>query len=230
MNPDSKIQSNPPTPAESDVIRRFKADIAAGKNWYTTLLEAVERWQTPAEEVDGRSYRYLIAGEALDWLLLAERLCLEVNGWLPEDEKTALLFHNKPPLAISPADFKKFIGKHKYNQYLNYFYGITVEEALVQAAEDEVRKERRVLVQDNEQGVNDEAYRRIYGETQHELLKCFRHENEYPQSRRINLSELKEFTYWLFKYRLLHNDKARIASDTRKALQWLEKNAGSTAV
>ena len=230
MNPDSKIQSNPPTPAESDVIRRFKADIAAGKNWYTTLLEAVERWQTPAEEVDGRSYRYLIAGEALDWLLLAERLCLEVNGWLPEDEKTALLFHNKPPLEISRADFKKLIGSRKYNQYLNYFYGVTVEEALVQASEDEVRKERRVLVQDNEQGVNDEAYRRIYGETQQELLKCFRQENKYPQSRRISLSELKEFTYWLFKYRLLHNDKARIASDTRKALQWLEKNAGSTAV
>ena len=39
-----------------------------------------------------------------------------------------------------------------------------------------------------------------------------------------SLSELKEFTYWLFKYRLKHNDKERVASDTRKALKWIQQN------
>jgi len=39
---------------------------------------------------------------------------------------------------------------------------------------------------------------------------------------------MKEFTYWLFKYRLKHCDKARVASDTKKALDWLNgRNAFS---
>ena len=224
MNPNLKTQPDPPTPIEGEVIRQFREAVVAGKNWYTALLEAVGRWQITEEVAKGCSYRYLIAGEAFDWLLLAERLCLEVDGLLPEDEVTALLFHSKPPLETSQAEFKKLIGSHKYDQCLNYFYGITVEEALVQTAEDEVRKERQVNVQGNEQSIDDEAHRRIYGEIQQDLLKSFRRENKHPQSQSINLAELKDFTYWLFKYRLLHNDKARIASDTRKALQWLKNN------
>jgi hypothetical protein len=53
----------------------------------------------------------------------------------------------------------------------------------------------------------------------------------------MSLSELKEFTYWLFKYRLKHNDKERVASDTRKALDWVQRHGppnrllnGQTAV
>jgi len=53
------------------------------------------------------------------------------------------------------------------------------------------------------------------------LLKRFRRENGYPQLKSISLTELKEFTYWLFKYRLNHCDKARVASDTKKALTQL---------
>jgi len=224
MNSKLNKQPSSPTPAESEVIQRLKEDIAAGKHWYIALLEAMGRWQTAEEVMEGRIYKYLITGEAFDWLLLAERLCLEVDGLLPEDEVTALLFHNKPPLETSPAEFKKLIGSRKHSQCLNYFYGITVEDALLQATEDEVRKERRVLGLNNEQNIDEEAHRRIYGETLQELLKLFRRENKHPQSHSISLTELKEFTYWLFKYRLLHNDKARIASDTKKALQWLKDN------
>ena len=42
----------------------------------------------------------------------------------------------------------------------------------------------------------------------------------------MKLVELKEFTYWLFKYRLNNSDKARIASDTKKALRELERQWG----
>ena len=34
----------------------------------------------------------------------------------------------------------------------------------------------------------------------------------------IALGEWKAFTYWLFKQRLRRQDKARVASDTRKGL------------
>ncbi len=214
-----------PTPADGEAVRHLKEAIASGRHWYIALLEAIGLWQTTEETIDGRLYRYLIGGEAFDWLLLAERLCREVDGLLPEDEKTALLFHGKPPLKLAADEFKKPIGGHKYQQYLNYFYGVTVEEALIQTVEEEVHKERRSLGLGKKHSPPDEAYYRIYGTNQSELLKQFRRERGYPKSRSTSLTELKEFTYWLFKYRLEHCDKARVASDTKKALKWLRGNA-----
>ncbi len=223
----TKLQnkSSPLTPADGEAIRHLKDAIASGKHWYIALLEAIGLWGVAEEEVNGRKYRYVIAGEAFDWLLLAERLLGEVDGLLREEERMALLFHGKPPVELTADEFKKLIGGHKYHQYLNYFYGITAEEALVQAVEEEVRKERQALGQNNEQDIADEAHRRIYGNTQLKLLQYFRREKGYPRKRSIGLAELKEFTYWLFKYRLKNCDKARAASDTKKALVWLKSNA-----
>ncbi|MBA7624400.1 hypothetical protein ES703_31807 [subsurface metagenome] len=220
-----QTQTSPLTPADGEAIRQLKEAIASGKHWYIALLEAIGLWQAAEEEVNGRKYQYLIADEAFDWLLLAERLCQEVDGLLPEDERMALLFHGKPPIELTADEFKKLIGGHKYHQYLNYFYGITAEEALVQAVEEEVRKERQALGRNNEQDIADEVYHRIYGANQQELLRHFRREKKYPRRKSIGLAELKEFTYWLFKYRLKNCDKARVASDTKKALGWLKSNA-----
>ena len=76
----------------------------------------------------------------------------------------------------------------------------------------------------NESGIVNEVYQRIYGTTKGVLLKRFRKEKGYSHLKSISLSELKEFTYWLFKCRLKRCDKARIASDTRKALNRLERD------
>ena len=223
---DNQLQSSQLTPAsDAGVIRYLEQAITGGKHWYIALLEAIGLW-TVAEEVHNqRRYCYLIAGEAFDWLLLAERLCAAVDGLLPVDEKTALLFHGQPPLNLTVDKFKELIGGGKYHQYLNYFYGITVEEALILAVQEEVRKERRTSGYSNrEHDVVGEVYRRIYGATRAVLLKRFRREKGYPHLKSISLTELKEFTYWLFKYRLKQCDKARIASDTKKALQQLNIN------
>ena len=223
---DNQLQSSRLTPvSDAGVIRYLEQAITGGKHWYIALLEAIGLW-TVAEEVrNQRRYRYLIAGEAFDWLLLAERLCQAVDGLLPDDEKTALLFHGQPPLNLTVDKFKELIGGGKYHQYLNYFYGITVEEALILAVQEEVRKERRTSGYSNkEHDVVGEVYRRIYGATKPVLLKRFRREKGYPHLKSISLTELKEFTYWLFKYRLKQCDKARIASDTKKALQQLNIN------
>jgi hypothetical protein len=228
MNTKLKSKTTPLISPEHKVIKQLKEDIAAGKHWYIALLEAIGRWEVADDVVEGQSYKYLIDGEAFDWLLLAERLCQAVNSLLPEDEKIALLFHGKPPLELGAGEFNKLIGGHKYQQQLNYFYGITAEEALLQAVEDEVRKERHALGRNNEQDIADEAFHRIYGTTQQELLNLFRREKGYRRGRSTNLAELKEFTYWLFKYRLRHCEKARIGSDTKKALDWLKRNAGSS--
>ena len=208
----------------TEVIRYLEQAITGGKHWYVALLEAIGMW-TVAEEVHNqRRYCYLIAGEAFDWLLLAERLCEAVDGLLPDDEKNALLFHGRPPLDLTAERFKKLIGSAKYHQYLNYFYGVTVEEALILAVQEEVRKERRALGYDSEHDVVNEAYRRIYGTTEAVLLKHFCKEKGCRHLKSISLTELREFTYWLFKYRLEHCDKGRIASDTKKALRQLNAN------
>jgi hypothetical protein len=207
----------------TEVIKYLEQAITGGRHWYIALLEAIGLWTTAEESHNGRSYRYLIAGEAFDWLLLAERLCETVDGLLPEAEKIALLFHDEPPIRLTKEKFKELIGNIKYHQYLNYFYGITVEEALILAVQEEVRKEQRTLGYGNEYGVINEVYRRIYGATKNILLKRFRREKGYPQLRSTSLTELKEFTYWLFKYRLKLCDKAKLASDTKKALERLRR-------
>jgi hypothetical protein len=207
--------------ADNRAITHLKQAIAGGKNWYIALLEAIGLWTGAEESYQGRHYRYLIDGEAFDWLLLAERLCREVENLLPEEEKVALLFHSQPPIQTSAQEFKKLIGGGKYQQYLNYFYGVTVEEALLQAVQDEIRKERRISGYNNEPNLSNEAYRRIYGATRAILFKRFRRERRYPQLKSTSLGELKEFSYWLFKYRLKQCDRARVASDTKKALEQL---------
>jgi len=217
------------TPAgDTEAIRHLEQAIRNGKHWYIALLEAIGLWGTAEETHNGRNHRYLIDGEAFDWLLLAERLCEAVDGLLPEDEKTTLLFYGRPPLDLSKEEYQRLIGNSKYRQYLNYFYGITAEEALILAVQEEVRKEWRSLGLYREYNCTNEVYQRIYGATETELLKLFRQEKGYRHLRSISLTELKEFTYWLFKYRLKHCDKARVASDTKKALDWIRRQRAAT--
>lgn len=223
--PQTKSQEIPPpvSPVEvSQAIRHLEQEIIKGKHWYLALLEAIGLWEITEETYNRRAYNYLIAGEAFDLMLLAERICQAVDGLLPENEKVNLLFHGQPPLELKEKEFKAIIGESKYHQYLNFFYGITVEEALIPAVEDEIRKERRIFGFYKEKDITNEVYRRIYSATRAILLRRFRREQKYPQLKSINLTELKEFTYWLFKYRLANSDKARVASDTKKSLDWLK--------
>jgi hypothetical protein len=216
---DQAVSSN-----SAAAIRQLEQAILGGQHWYIALLEAIGRWTQNEETINGRHYHYLIDGEAFDWLLLAERLCQAVDDLLPEEEKLALLFHSQPPLKLSKSKFKQLIGSTKYRHYLNYFYGVTVEEALFLVVQDEVRKEKRTLGYNKEHNLSDEVYQRIYGATRTTLLNRFRREKGYPRLKSISLTELKEFSYWLFHYRLKHCDKAKMASDTKKALERLGAN------
>jgi hypothetical protein len=208
---------------DAEVIDNLRQAISSGQHWYTALLEAIGLWTAAEETHNSHTYRYLIAGEAFDWLLLAERLYQAVDSRPPVDEPTALLFHGKPPLSLSSNRFKKLIGSTKYRHYLNYFYGVTAEEALTLAVREEIRKEGQTSGLNKEPDYDSEVYQRIYGAAKAELLRCFRREKGYRQLKSTSLTEIKEFTYWLFKYRFKHCDKARVASDTKKALQWLRQ-------
>ncbi len=216
---------------DTQAIQRLKSAIAEGKNWYVAVLEAIRLWSSTEEDYSGRHYQYLVDNEAFDWLVLVERLCEELDGVIPDKERTNLLFFGIPPIDLSKDEFKDIIGDFKYQAHLNYFYGILVEKFLILAVNEEIRKKKRVLGLNNDNGVVDETYQRIYGATQFSLLKQFRKERQYPQLKSISQNELNEFTYWLFKYRIKMRDKSCVASDTQKALtklhEVLEHKAGS---
>ena len=208
---------------DSQAICYLQQAIADGKHWYLALLETIRIWSSVEESYDDNSYRYLIAGEAFDLLLLAQRLCQEIGSLLPEKEVSALLFHGQPPLELSKEEFRNIIGTVKYRGYLNYLYGVIAEKALIFAVEEEVRKERQAQGYMGTRGILDEVYQRIYEATRTTLLGRFRREKDYPRNKSITLTELKEFTYWLFKYRMKQCDKTRVASDTKKGLSELKR-------
>lgn len=210
--------------ADTEAIQHLKQAILDGKHWYIALLEAIGLWGSADEVYNGHHYHYLISGEAFDWLSLAERLCAEVDGLLSEEEKVNLLFFAIPPIELSLEEFSRLMGRAKYRAYLNYLYGIIMEEALILAVEEEVYKERRRFAPSQNERIQQEAYQRVYGADVFILLHQFRHEKSYPHRKSITLGEQKEFTYWLFKHRLKHCEKAKIASDTKKALEYLQRH------
>jgi hypothetical protein len=186
-------------------------------------LPCSSRWPAGEEEIDGRKYRYLIGGEAFDYLVLAERLIDELDVYIDERELDALLFHGHPPLEIEDEEFQTLIGTPKYQAYLNYLYGVVVEEALQVAVEEEVAKERHGYVWSAGGSESEPAFQRIYGRPQEELLQEFRKERALEATDSLQATDLKEFTYWLFKYRVRSHEGARVASDTRKGLVALSR-------
>ncbi len=208
---------------DTQAIQGLKDGIAEGRNWCLALLEAVRVWSSTEEDYEGRHYQYLLDNEAFDWLALTERLCEELDGLIPDEGRANLLFFGIPPVELSKDQFKRLVGPPKYRAHLNYFYGILVEKFLLLSVTEEIRKKKTVLGLSNDNGVVDEAYQRIYGATQSTLLKQFRKERHYRQLRSIRLSELNEFTYWLFKYRVKTRDKSLVASDTKKGLTKLHE-------
>ncbi len=205
-----------------EAVLQFTTALREGTDWFDALLVTIAIWPAGQETHEGRRYEYLVGGEAFDWLLLAERLTLCADGLVPEESRDRLLFHGIPPRALSEAEFKEKIGPTKYRAVSNYWYGVTVEEALALVVEHEVRKQRRGLGPE-EPGLDDAVYQRIYGQPRWKLLQEFWTEREELEKEGSSLADLKEFTYWLFKYRMKRSDPARLASDTKKGLDFLHR-------
>lgn len=210
---------------DEQLLEELKSKVASGVTWYLALLEAIGKWKQTEETINGKCYRYLIGGEAFDWILLVSRLSKELDGIIPENEKEDLIFNHKEPVFVSPDDFRRLIGPSKYKAFLNYYYGIEVEEALISAVEQEVRKEKKALgfLDPDEEEVTDEAFKRLYRNGFSALLKGYACEKGLPDINTFLLYEWKEFIYWLFQLRIRLNDKERCASDTKKALHEIHK-------
>lgn len=207
----------------TDPIEYLHDTIYAGDHWYLALLKTIARWTVPEEVYANRKWRYLVGGEAFDWLLLAERLLEELKDSVNEDEREAFIFHGRPPLDLQDEEFQALIGTPKYQAYLNYLYGVIVEEALQLAVEEEVLKEQHAHVWSASHVDGASVYLRIYGRPLEELRNEFQTERGMEQSDKIDYLDLKEFTYWLFKYRVRSGEGAKVASDTRKGLAALSR-------
>ena len=204
------------------IISDMRAAVEDGEHWFTALMAAVRNWPLPSEDVGERSFRYLVGGEAFDWLLLAERLCDEIADLVPEEECEALLFDGRWPIEMDDTELERMLGA-KHKAHLNFVYGVRVEEALQLAVQGEVQKERfSTNVWENGQ-LDDDVFNRIYGAPKACLLGEFRAQNDLPEGEPFSLAELREFTYWLFKHRMKNHDPARVASDTRKGLAQLQR-------
>ena len=205
-----------------EAILHLRTMLAAGAPWRHALLEAMGRWTMPEEVYEGRKYRYLLRGEAFDWLLLAERLCADVDGAIPADEKEQLLFSGQIPDSVDENQFRDYLGPSKYRAYMNFHYGVVLEEALQLVSEEEVRKRHLARAYPDTEELTEEAFDRLYGKSRTELFKVFQKETKKDRRRSLTLSDLNEFTYWLHKLRIKMWDPARVASDTRKAIGRLE--------
>ncbi len=216
----------PPTPVEPaptapETLRRMKDAVRAGQPWLHALLEAVGLWTQPWEDFQGRTYRYMVQGEAFDWLTLAERLCTELDGLIPRAELEDLLFRGRLPDSVPPELFRDLLGASKHRAHLNFWYGVVVEEALQLSAEEEARKRHTARGYADTEELVEHAFSHLYGATRSDLLDEFRTDAGIPKRRGLSLTDVKSFTYWLHKRRLKMWDPARVASDTRKGIRKL---------
>jgi hypothetical protein len=116
--------------------------------------------------------------------------------------------------------FCRSIGPDKYRNYLNYFYGVTIEEALLLATEEELLKADAGVFGRDSRAAED-AYQHLYGASVRRLRGEFSAERGLDARQPLAFDEYKEFTYWLFKRRVRTSHPARVASDTKKGLQAL---------
>jgi len=208
------------TPAQS--VEALRRALERGVAWYPALLEVIARWTAPVEEIDGTLNTYLIAGEAFDWLLLAQRLLDDMGDLVPVDEVEQLLVHGIAPDGSGEAEFERAIGPAKHRAHLNFQYGVVVEELLLLAVELELVKAGG-LSGAGRQAPDIEAFDHVYGKPLHDLKLLYGQETGAMLTERMSQSELQAFTYWLSKYRVRTGEPARVASDTKKAMAMMSR-------
>ena len=221
------MDKSPTDGQEPEPIARLRRSLQDGNDWFTSLLEAMALWTVPEETRQGRRYNYFIGGEAFDWLLLAERLYEEMDGVITSEPMEELLLSGRLPEAAGDDLLRDRLGVDKYRGYLNYFYGVTIEEALQLATEREVHKRHLGKGNRYQHDFSKEAFESIYRAPREQLLQRFQAEMGYESGGPISLTESKEFTYWLFKHRLHISDGAKAASDTQKGLRQFQQMAAA---
>tara|TARA_Y100001934_G_scaffold231016_1_gene278923 strand:- start:4827 stop:5522 length:696 start_codon:yes stop_codon:yes gene_type:complete len=187
-------------------------------NFKEKILSIIGDWK-----IDNKNnYDYLIMNEAFNW----KRLAIRIIRYLKVEKELQNLIIEWlmiPHLyaTLSEERFKKLIGFEKYNAYLSYFYGITIERCLISYVEEELLKKQISygnFVRYQPEEVYSKIYNLEYDDLMNEFLIKFRFD-------RLKLSEVEyeNFTYWCFKKRIENSDPSKLASDTKKGTTFLYK-------
>ncbi len=174
---------------DHEALAQLRGAVVSGAHWYLAVLDAIALWESAEEVYQGVRYQYVLAGEAFDWLRLAERLASEIADFVPAKELEALLFTGTPPLLVDQQEFRRRIGPAKHRAHLNFFYGVVVEEALLSTAEDDLAKEQQCAPM-GARRCSEDAYLRVYGLRVEELLQRYRRQYGRPAAENITLDEL----------------------------------------
>jgi hypothetical protein len=218
----------------NEVISRLRADLeksgSVGDQWKNAVLETIAEWPLPNEKVDGEQLDYLIGGEAFDWRLLAQRLLGECGSAIAIETWREWLSDPVLFAGFEEPEFMRLLGVDKFRAHLSYFYGVTVEQSLVVAVEEEITHRRVGGGRQLSDRSLELAYETLYGNTRDQLWEVFRLEvgmkplrDGWRHRDEHSVGSEDAFTYWLFKLRMERSDPARTASDTRKGLAKLER-------
>lgn len=223
----------PKTPRELLRSLRERITAAGDQDWRIPLFEVISAWPLAHETVDDARHVYLIGGEAFDWRALAERLLRECSDIVSENARETLILGPDPPEGFTEEEFRRALGVDKHRAHLNYVYGVVVENALVLAVDEEIRKRRFSNGFQPDDDHTDAVYRTLYDAPLRDLVEEFLavEPDAAVRGRRksaedfaaLSLHGSNAFTYWLFKRRFKIAEPARFASDTRKALDQLER-------
>lgn len=214
----------------SEVISHLKTDVdPAGDDWKLSILETIAEWPLASENIAGEHLDYLIGGEAFDWRLLAKRLLGECGSKIDDEVWQEWLADPALFAGFEEPEFMRAVGVDKFRAHLSYFYGVTVEQSLLTAVEEEITHRRVAAGRPLSDSSIEVAYEMLYGNTRDQLWEVFRIEAGVDAAREgwryrdeHSLASEDAFTYWLFKLRMERSDPAKIASDTRKGLAKLE--------
>ena len=187
------------------------------------ILQLMQDWKIPSEVVGGRKFTYLILGEAFDYLSLLERISLQPGIFIEKNQLEELLFYGYFPPHSIKQEIRKHLGWKKYKAFLNYWYGVVIEQCLQYVVEVEVRKEflSKGLMEPDD--VIDIVFGRLYGGCQENLLTEYLGKSHSCNIKSMSVLELEGYIYWLFQQRFEESDQSRFASDTLKALRYFEK-------
>ena len=211
-----------PSPISSDnLIRQMRQRVLDGTHWYRSFLEMLREWDIEEESIGKTHYRYIISSEALDVPMIASRALLEIFDLIEEEELDDYLSRGIVPVEYTQDEIKEILGDEAYKKYLNYFYGVILEECLIRAYEESIIKGHVTNGLVSAHDAMEDAVSIIYGRSLGELIDLFCREKGYILTEKIEYKQMKEFYYWLFIRRIRTMEPARTASDTQKAIDWL---------
>ena len=200
------------------LIEELRNEVSQGENWQQSIAKYIGLWNEKEEFYRGYKYIYVIDNEALDWLTWTERLVSSIKAYIPKDE-----YHYVSISGLLPDEeiynyIKKTIPKTKLSQMRNFYYGIIIENLIYNYKISEYQK-NTMGIEDHDQ----KFYEDIYNKPLDILYEMFYRDKKTINKNKLNFHELKLFSYWLFKYRLKHSDKTKMAHETNMALKLAKK-------